>query len=109
VGKSVAASAAAADPSTPPTEPSKPARGLIEEAEKAIQAGLTGIHLYAAQVHRALLEAVAADCDPWQRNAAKRAKEYARAQIITMATERKQSIERYEDALSSVVDIAGEK
>lgn len=100
--KLAAANATAADPATPAT-------ASTTQAENAIQAGLTGIHLYAAQAHKAVSESTAAGCAPWQLSAAKSARTYAQAQLVGMATERKLSIERYEDALASIADIAGEK
>lgn len=92
-----------------PLDPAKPATDQTTESEKAIQASLTAIHLYAGQVHRAVGEAQAGDCGTRQRDAADSARKYARAQLVAMASERKLSIERYEDALASIADIAGEK
>ncbi len=81
----------------------------LTASEQAIQSGLTAIQLYAAKVHRTVSESKAAGCDPWQRTVAGSARKYALEQVLARATERKRGIERYEDALSSILDIAGEK
>lgn len=80
-----------------------------EALEKAIQQGLTSIHLYAGQVFKTLAESKDADCDEiWRHKVAERAKVLPRAMLIAAATERKQSVERYEDALTNIADIAAE-
>ncbi|ELX12694.1 hypothetical protein Jab_1c13090 [Janthinobacterium sp. HH01] len=80
-----------------------------EDLEKAIQSGMTSIYLYSGQVYGLLSAPMPADCDSWPRNAAERSRSVLRGVLITLATDRKKSIDHYEEALSSIADIATEK
>lgn len=81
----------------------------IADIESAIQTGLTAIHLYSAQVYKTLAESKAEGCDElWRRHAAERARAVPHGQLLTIAQERKLSIDRYEEALSSVAEVAAE-
>jgi hypothetical protein len=100
--------AAKAIPVEASADAGKPGSTQVRDAERAIQAGLTGMHLYASAVYRGLSESTAENCTAHQRTAAARARGVIRAQLLGAASERKLSIERYEDALSSIADIATE-
>lgn len=78
----------------------------IEEVEKGIQQALTSMHLYASQVHKALRQAQDVACDEDRRIIADTIREILRQLLVNAATERKQSIERYEDALTNIADVA---
>jgi len=85
------------------------AANQLEETEKSIQAALTAMYLYSADAQRTLLQARIDDCVDAQGRSATLVRSHARAQVAAVAAERKLSIERYEDALSSVLEIAAEK
>lgn len=82
---------------------------LLVHAEQNIQGGLTAMHLYSSDVLRALQDPKDAACDGARQSIAKMVRDDVRAQIVAVATARRGSIERYEDALSGVLDIASEK
>ncbi|NRR30237.1 hypothetical protein HSX11_08555 [Oxalobacteraceae bacterium] len=90
-------------------DPAKASAKLLDETEKSIQAALTGMHLYSSDAQRVLAQAKVAGCEAEYRSAADLVRNFVRAQVASAATERKLSIERYEDALSNIMEIAGEK
>lgn len=80
----------------------------LPDTELAIQSALTAMHLYSSDVPRTVAQSKDTACEAAQRAAGELARSYVRAQITTAAQERKTSIERYEDALSYILDSAGE-
>lgn len=87
----------------------KPGTALLEQAEKNIQAGLTAMHLYGSDVPRTLKQNAGPECDAAEQAAARLVRDDLRAQVVAVATARRASIERYEDALTGVLDIASEQ
>lgn len=89
--------------------PSKSNSALLIQAEQNMQAGLTAMHLYSSDILRTLKDPKDAACDASEQSVAKLVREDVRTHIVTAATARRSSIERYEDALAGVLDIASEK
>jgi hypothetical protein len=81
----------------------------LPDTESSIQAALTAMHLYSSDAPRVTVQSKEATCETAQRSAGEFVRSYVRGQITTAASERKASIERYEDALSNILEIAGEK
>lgn len=83
---------------------------LTGSFEKAIQSGLIGLHLYSGKVYQKLDEASANGCEAsWKRTLAQRARDLPRSQLLDIARERRASIERYEDALTNITEVATQK
>ncbi len=81
----------------------------LPDTERSIQAALTAMHLYSSDAPRVTVQSKETTCETAQRSAGEFVRSYVRGQITTAASERKASIERYEDALSNILEIAGEK
>jgi hypothetical protein len=83
---------------------------LTIEREKSVREGLTALHLYGARVHKALHAAVESGCDESARKAAaEKAQAVQRTALVTIATERRQAIDRYEEALLTITDVATQR
>jgi hypothetical protein len=81
----------------------------VEVFEKAVQQGLTAAFLYGGQVHKKLLESQPTECnESWRRGVAAQARAVPNAQLLLISVERRQSIEHYEEALTSIADVATE-
>ena len=83
---------------------------LTIDFETAMQGGMTSLRAYADKVSKSIKEFKPADCKTsWPADdAAKFAKEQAIALLRTIATERKSHVERYEDALNNLAEIAAQ-
>lgn len=88
--------------------PGKANPASLVQTEKNIQAGLTALHLYGSDVQHVLRHDKGGACDAAE-HAARLVRDDVRAQVVAVATARRASIERYEDALTGVLDIASEK
>lgn len=81
---------------------------MLVQMEQNIQAVLTAMHLYGRAVLPALKLGKGMTCDAVDQ-AAKHVLDDVREQIVSAAKARRSSIERYEDVLTGVLDIASEK
>ena len=83
---------------------------LVISYERVIQAALTALHLYGGKVYQALDESPAANCDAaWRRGVAQRARDLASTALLGIARERRSTVERYEDALVNITEVATQK
>lgn len=81
-------------------------KALIE-AEDALRAGLTAVQLYANAVQRAFASLDSAACkEAWRAAASKQALSVSQAALITAASARRQTVQRYSDALSHIAEVA---
>lgn len=80
---------------------------LPEGLEKAVQSGITGLHLYGAKVYQALDESKAEECPPeLRRQLARDSRKLVQARVLDIASERRSDIERYEGALVNIAEVA---
>lgn len=84
-------------------------KASTEDLEKALQSGMTSVYLYSERVYVTLKTTQPNECNSWRSGAAEDGRKDLRTQLNMFANERKKSIERYEEALSSIADIATEK
>ncbi|SFF63601.1 hypothetical protein SAMN05518865_102354 [Duganella sp. CF458] len=91
------------------SDPAKASFKTLEQVENGIQGLLTGMHVYSSDAQRVLGQVKDSACPDVQRTAGDRVRSYVRAQVAAAATDRKASIERYEDALTHILEVAGEK
>lgn len=90
-------------------KPEKANAALLEKAERHIQAALTAMHLYRSDVPRTLKQGKGGACDTAERNAAELVRGDVRGKIVAVAMARRADIERYDDALTGILDIVNEK
>ena len=75
--------------------------------ETALRRALNALFLYGRQVAATVAEAGSSGCsEAWRAQASRRAQEVPRTALLKAATDRKQAIERYEEALASVAEVA---
>lgn len=83
---------------------------LVGSYERVMQAALTAMHLYGGKVYRALDESPAANCAAaWRRQVAERARQLVRDALLESARNRLRTVERYEDALVNITEVATQK
>lgn len=90
----------------PIASPQSPTLPQLEEMEKSIQAVLTAMHLYSSELPKALKRSKVGDCVVPELEAGERTRKLLRTRIVTVVEQRKTTIERYEDALSNLMDVA---
>ena len=83
---------------------------LTVQREKALQAALIALHVYAGKVFRSVDESPAADCEPvFRRGLATSLRNLPRSHLLAVATAHRAAAERYEDALMGITDVATQK
>ncbi len=88
------------------TEPDK----QLVQMEAALQAGLLALNVYGNKVFKVLDDSPTAQCLPaWKRKVAERARDVPRSQLLRLAKERRDSVERYEEALLNISQVAAQK
>ncbi len=88
----------------------EPAKQLVQ-IEAALQAGLLALNVYGNRVFKTLDDSPAANCSKpdWKRKVADAARVVPRSQLLRLARERRDSIERYEEALLNISQVAAQK
>lgn len=85
-------------------------QALVVSYEGALQAGLTALHRYGVQAQRTLDESTASGCEAgWRRGLARRLQAWTQERMLDLARERRAAIDRYEDALANITEVATQK
>ena len=83
---------------------------LLDKIEQATFNGLTALVRYMGAAYKAVDGYSSTACDAaWRQALAKKARELPRAQVLALASERRTAVERYEDALMNITDVATQK
>ena len=83
---------------------------LVQSHEAVVQAGLIALQRYAGRVFQALDESQAPNCSStWLRPLAQRARELPRSRMLELAHRRRDTVQRYEDALVNLTEVAAQR
>lgn len=85
-------------------------QALVVSYEGAIHTGLMALYRYGMQAQRAIDDPALANCEPgWRRTLARRAQSWPQERLLELARERRAALERYEDALANITEVATQK